>query len=95
MAMLTYWEKQRKMGLISTIDMLMHLNPEMTPKQAEEQIAANAIIEARRVDLFRKLNMSPDTPADGSDNFNSGDSEAATASSKSQDGNPAEHGETA
>lgn len=95
MAMLTYWEKQRQMGLINTVDMLMHLNPEMTPQQAEEQIAANALIEAKRVDLFRRLNMSPETPADGSDganSFNSDSSETANAGSQSQSGNPAEQG---
>lgn len=67
MAMLTFWEKQRQMGLINTIDMIMHLNPEMDEKEAEEQMVANAIAEARRVTLYRQLNISPSTPADGSD----------------------------
>ncbi len=95
MQMLVYWEKRRQMGLMNSIEMLMQLNPEMDEKQAEEQIVANALVEAKRVELYRALNVSPGTPADGSDrqnNSNSDDSETANAGSKSQDGNPAEQG---
>jgi len=65
MAKLVYWEKKRSMGLMNTEDMLLELNRDMTPKEAEEQIALNAIVESRRVDLYRKLNVSPNTPLGG------------------------------
>jgi len=93
MAMLTYWEKRRQMGLMNSVEMMQQLNPEMDEVQAAEQIAANAIVEAKRVDLYRKLNISPNTPADGSDKDSDSAEETATASSKSQDGNPAAPGE--
>lgn len=91
MQRLVYWEKQRKMGLINTVDMLMHLNPEMTEEQAEERLGLNAVVEAKRIDLFRKLNISPNTAADGT-KFNSESSEAAMQSSDLQSENPSETG---
>lgn len=65
---LMYWEKLRQMGLMNTQDMYMQLNPEATEADARDAIIANAQVEAERVMLYRALNVSPNTPADGSDN---------------------------
>ncbi len=64
---LRYWKELRTMGLMNTEDMYMYLNPEATRAQARSAIAFNAMVEAQRVEVFRALNMSPDTPADGAD----------------------------
>ena len=76
---LNYWEHLRKMGLMNTYEMYMELNPEATEQEAEDAIAENAIVEARRVELFRSLQISPTASSDGSDeqtgagaNFNGG-----------------------
>lgn len=65
--MLMYWKELRSMGLMNTIEMYLELNPEATQDDAIDAIASNALIEAERVAMFRELNISPDTPADGSD----------------------------
>lgn len=65
---LAYWEQARRMGLINTAQMMMHLQPEISSEaQALEQIRRNAEVEAERVQLQRALNVSPSAPADGSD----------------------------
>jgi len=91
MQMLIYWEKRRQMGLMNSIEMLIQLNPEMDEKQAEEQLIANALVEAKRVELYRALNISPTTPADGSDreeDSNSEESEVASPSEQRADQEP-------
>ena len=70
---LVYWEKLRQMGLMNTEQMYLALNPEAEEEDAEEAIANNAVVEARRVSLYRTLNISPSTPADGSDSMEDGD----------------------
>jgi hypothetical protein len=67
MARLSYWEKLRQMGLMNTREMYMAMNPEASESEADAAIVLNAAVEAERVSLFRSLNMSPSTPADGSD----------------------------
>lgn len=81
MQMLTFWEKQRQMGLMNTVEMLMQLNPEMTYDQAIQKLHTNALIEAERVQLYRALNVSPAAPADGSDR----DPEASGTAEESSD----------
>lgn len=66
MQMLGYWEKLRQMGLMNTVEMYVRLNPEADELQALAAIRDNAAIEAERVELYRRLNISPDTAADGS-----------------------------
>lgn len=67
MQMLSYWEKARQMGLISTPKMLMEMHPELDSKEAAKAIIReHAEDEAERVKLLRQHNVSPSTPADGS-----------------------------
>lgn len=66
MQRLAYWKELRSMGLINTVEMYMQLNPEAREQDAIAAITHNAEVEAVRVELFRRLNMSPNTPADGS-----------------------------
>jgi DhnA family fructose-bisphosphate aldolase class Ia len=58
-AMLEYFEQARRMGLLSTQQMYMKMNPEASAQDAEDAIAVNAMVEARRVSLYRELNISP------------------------------------
>jgi hypothetical protein len=62
--MLQFWGELRQMGLMNTVEMYMRLNPEATIEQAQEALLANADIEAKRVDLLRKLNVSPSNGPD-------------------------------
>lgn len=73
---LLYWEKLRQMGLMNTVEMYMALNPEASEEDALDAMTRNAFIESQRVELFRALNMSPNTPADGSDPDEEDDNEA-------------------
>lgn len=57
---LTYWEKARQMGLMSTVEMYMQLNPEVTAEDAAAALVSIAQVESARVQLFRSLNASPD-----------------------------------
>lgn len=64
---ISYWKELRGMGLMNTLDMYIQLNPEATIEEAREAIRINAEVEARRVELFRSLAVSPDASSDGSD----------------------------
>ena len=55
MARLTVWEKQRTMGLISTRDMVLVMNPEFTEAQADERIADILLTETDRIAAMRDL----------------------------------------
>lgn len=66
MQRLSYWKELRSMGLMNTVEMYMEMNPEATEAEALEAIRNNAEVEAERVQLFRELNIAPNTAADGS-----------------------------
>jgi len=64
MQRLLYWEKQRKMGLMSTIDMIMSENRELTREQAIGKLIDNTEDEAKRVELMRSLNIDTSATAE-------------------------------
>lgn len=67
MQRLAYWSELQRLGLMNRIDMYMELNPEATADEAIEAIQMNIDVTAVIVEKQRALNLSMETPADGSD----------------------------
>jgi hypothetical protein len=69
---LEVWHKRREMSLMTTVEMIVADNPEMTPEDAERKLEENITAEVERVERLRALqaldagpNTSPSVPPMG------------------------------
>lgn len=63
MQRLTVFEKRRQLGLMTTVDMIMEENPEMSRAQAEDDLERNITAEVGRVERMRLLQAASAGPA--------------------------------
>lgn len=73
-ARLAYWEQERRMGLTTTIDMIMESNPEFTDQQAAIYLERNIALETERVRAMQEmqaLGASPDSDVVSTDDSTS------------------------